>query len=122
MVLDRKSLHKYPVISGVSQDSILGPALSLLYINNLHDINGNIAVYASDTTLHSKYDHTSGLWQQLEFASEFESGSYLDMLGKLEKQVSRTVDPSLTGSLEPLAHCQNVANLSLFDSYYFCIN
>ena len=39
MVLDRKSLHKYPVISGVSQDSILGPALSLLYINNLRDIN-----------------------------------------------------------------------------------
>ena len=44
------------------------------------------------------------------------------MLGKLEKQVSRTVDPSLTASLEPLVHCQNVANLSLFDSYCFCIN
>ena len=44
------------------------------------------------------------------------------MLGKLEKQVSRTVDPSLTASLEPLVHCQNVANLILFDSYYFCIN
>ena len=46
----------------------------------------------------------------------------MDMLGKLEKQVSRTDDPSLTASLEPLVHCQNVANLSLFDSYYFCIN
>ena len=73
MVLDRKSLHKYPVISGVSQDSILGPALSLLYINNLRDINWNIAVYAYDTTLHSKYDHASGFWQQLELAYEFES-------------------------------------------------
>ena len=46
----------------------------------------------------------------------------MDILGKLEKQVSRTVDPSLTASLEPLVHCQNVANLILFDSYYFCIN
>ena len=73
MVLDRKSLHKYPVISGVSQDSILGPALSLLYINNLRDINWNIAVYAYDTTLHSEYDHASGFWQQLELAYEFES-------------------------------------------------
>ena len=50
------------------------------------------------------------------------TGCYLDILGKLEKQVSRTVDPSLTASLEPLVHCQNVANLILFDSYYFCIN
>ena len=44
------------------------------------------------------------------------------MLGKLEKEVSRTVDLSLTASLEPLVHGQNVANLSLFDSYYSCIN
>ena len=33
----------------------------------------NIAVYADDTTLYSKYDRPTALWQQLELASEFES-------------------------------------------------
>ena len=32
----------------------------------------------------------------------------------------RTVGPSLAASLEPLAHCQNVASLSFFYRYYFC--
>ena len=30
-----------------------------------------------------------------------------------------TVDPSLTASHEPLAHCQNVTSLSVFYKYYF---
>ena len=38
---------------------------------------------------------------------------YLDMLDKQQKWVFRTVSPSLAASLEPLAHRQNVANLSL---------
>ena len=33
----------------------------------------NIAIYADDTTLYSKCDQTSDLWQQLELASELES-------------------------------------------------
>ena len=44
---------------------------------------------------------------------------YLELLEKLQKQICRTVGPSLAGSLEPLAHCQNVASLSLFYRYYF---
>ena len=32
------------------------------------------------------------------------------MLDKLQKQICRTVGPSLAASLEPLAHCQNVAS------------
>ena len=31
----------------------------------------------------------------------------------------QAVGPSITASLEPLAHCQNVASLSLFYKYYF---
>ena len=31
----------------------------------------------------------------------------------------RAVGPSLAASLEPLAHCRNVASLSLFYRYYF---
>ena len=43
----------------------------------------------------------------------------LEFLDKLQKQVYRTVGPSLAASLEPLAHCQNVVSISLFYKYYF---
>ena len=66
--------------------------LFLLYINNLPD--NDIAIYADDTTLYSKCDQASDLWQQLELASELESdlqdmwtgersGLLISMLGKL---------------------------------------
>ena len=44
---------------------------------------------------------------------------YLEMLGKLQKQICRTASPSLAASLEFLAHLQSVASLSLFYRYYF---
>ena len=44
---------------------------------------------------------------------------YLGLLDKLQKRICRTVGPSLAASLEPLAHRQNVAILSLFYRYYF---
>ena len=47
------------------------------------------------------------------------SSCYLELLDKLQKQICRTVGPSLAASLEPLAHCRNVASLSLFYRYYF---
>ena len=37
------------------------------------DVICNIAIYADDTTLFSKCDQASDLWQQLELASELES-------------------------------------------------
>ena len=69
MVLDGKSSQDYPVNAGV-------PTLFLIYINNLHDDDDDvcdIAIYAHDTTLYSKLDQASDLWQQLELASELES-------------------------------------------------
>ena len=47
------------------------------------------------------------------------SSCYLDLLDKLQKRICRIVSPSLAASLEPLAHCRNVASLSLFYRYYF---
>ena len=44
---------------------------------------------------------------------------YLELLDKLQKQICRTVGPSLATSLEALAHRRNVASLSLFYRYYF---
>ena len=43
---------------------------------------------------------------------------YLELLDKLQQRIYRTVDPSLAASLEPLAHRQNVASLSLLYRYY----
>ena len=97
MVLDEKTSQEYPVNAGVPQGFILGPTLLLLYINHLpDDVICDIAVYADDTTLYSKCDQASNLWQQLELASELEadliyktlwtgvrSGLLISMLGKL---------------------------------------
>ena len=236
VVLDGKSSQEYPIKAGVHQGFILGPTLFLLYINDLpDDVICNIAIYADDTTLYSKCNQASDLWQQLELASELESdlqdtvdwgrkwlvdlnagktqlvsfdqskntgaidvkmdgsvlegktsfkmlgltfsskldwGSYivsiaktaskkigaligsmkflspevalylykstirpcmeycchvwagapscyLELLDKLQKQICRTVGPSLAASLEPWAYRRNVASLSLFYRYYF---
>ena len=59
---------------GSLQDSIFAPKLFLLHINDLPDnVICDIAIYADDTTLYSKCDQASDLWQQLELASELES-------------------------------------------------
>ena len=44
---------------------------------------------------------------------------YLELLDKLQKRICRTVSPSLATSFEPMAHCRNVASLSLFYRFYF---
>ena len=95
MVLNGKGLEEYLVNAGVPQGSILGLTLFLLYINDLpNDVMCDITIYADDTTLCSKCDQASDLWQQHELASELESdlhtvgtgvrsGLLISLLGKL---------------------------------------
>ena len=73
MALDGKSSQEDPVKARVPQGSILGPTLFLLYINDISDVICDIAIYTDDTTLYSKCDKVSNLWQKLELTSELES-------------------------------------------------
>ena len=64
VVLDGKSSQEYPFNADVLQGSIRGPTLFPPYINDLpDDAICNIAIYADDTTLHSKCGQASDLWQ-----------------------------------------------------------
>ena len=63
--------------------SIFGPTLFWLNINDLpDDIICGIAIYADDTTLYSKCDQASDLWEQLELVSELESDLQYTGLGQ----------------------------------------
>ena len=74
MILNGKSSQEYPVNAAVPQGFILGPALVLLYINNIpDDVICDITIYPDYVTLHCKCDLASDLWQQRELAFEVES-------------------------------------------------
>ena len=68
------------------------------------------------------YLHKYTIWPCMEYCCHVWAGApscYLTLLDKLQKQICSTVGPSLAASLEPLAHCRNVARLSIFYRSYF---
>ena len=75
-------------------------------------LSPEVALYIYQSTTESCMKYYFHVWAGA-------SSRYLDMLSKLQKWVSRTVVPSLVGSVNPLAHFQNISNLSLFNRYYF---
>ena len=71
VLLDGKYSQEYPVNAGIPQGSNIGRTLFLSFVNDLpDDVICNIAIYADDTTLCSKCNQASDLWQQLELTSE----------------------------------------------------
>ena len=64
VVLEGKSSSSAPVLSGVSRGSVLGPALFLIYINDLPEYvsNSTVRLFADDTllylTIHNSSDCT----------------------------------------------------------------
>ena len=64
VVLDGKFSQEYPVNAGVPQGSIN---------DSPDDVICDTAIHVDGTTLYFKCDQASGLWQQLELASEIES-------------------------------------------------
>ena len=68
------------------------------------------------------YLYKSTIGPCMEYCCHIWAGApscYLDLLGKLQKQICSIVGPSLAASLEPLSHCRNLGSLSLFCRYYF---
>ena len=74
-------------------------------------LSPEVALYLYKSTLRQCMEYYCHVWAGA-------SGCYLELLDKLQKQICWTVGPSLAASLEPLAHHQNVASLSLFYRYY----
>ena len=71
-----------------------------------------VALHLYKSTIHSCIEYCCHIWASAPCL-------YLELLDKLQKQICRTVGPSLAASLEPSVHHQNVVSLSLFYRYYF---
>ena len=74
-------------------------------------LSPEVALYLYKSTIRPCMEYCCHVWAGAP-------SCYLELLDKLQKRICRTVDPSLAASLEPLAHRQNVASLSLFYRYY----
>ena len=62
------------------------------------------------------YLYKSAICPGMEYCCHVWAGApscYLELLDKLQKWICRIVGLSLAASLEPVAHCRNVASLSL---------
>ena len=74
------------------------------WIRSMKFLSSEAALYLYKSTIHPCMKYCCHVWAGAP-------SCYLELLDKLQKQIYRTVGPSLAVSLEPLAHCWNVASL-----------
>ena len=98
----------YYIISTVKISSKKIAALN----DSMNFLSPEVALYLYKSTIRPYMEHCCRSWAD---APSF----YLGLLDKLRKWISRNVGPSLAASLETVAHCLNVARLSLLHRYHF---
>ena len=81
-------------------------------IRSMKFLSPEVALYLYKSTICPCMEYCCHVWAGAP-------SCYLELLDKLQKWICRTVGPSLAASLEPLAHHQNVASLSILYRYYF---
>ena len=81
-------------------------------IRSMKFLSPEVALYLYKSTIRPCMEYCCHVWVG-------DPSCYLELLDKLQKRICRIVGPSIAASLEPLAHRQNVASLSLFYRYYF---
>ena len=74
------------------------------WIRSMKFLSSEAALYLYKSTIHPCMKYCCHVWAGAP-------SCYLELLDKLQKQIYSTVGPSLAVSLEPLAHCWNVASL-----------
>ena len=88
------------------------PQKIIALIRSMKFLFPEVALYLYKSTIRPCMEYCCRVWADAP-------SCYLELLDKLQKRICTTVGPSLAASLEPLAHCGNVASLSLFYKYYF---
>ena len=81
-------------------------------IRSMEFLSPEVTLYLYKYTIRPCMEYCCHVWASTP-------SCYLELLDMLQKQICRTVGPTLAASLKPLAHCRNVASLSLFYRYYF---
>ena len=81
-------------------------------IRSMNFPSPEVALYLYKSTIRPCMEYWCHVWAGAP-------SCYLELLDKLQKWICRTVGPSLAASLEPLAHRQNVASLSILHRYHF---
>ena len=81
-------------------------------IHSMKFLSPEVALFLYKSTIQPCVEYRCYVWAGAP-------SCYLGLSDKLQKQICRAVGPSLAASLVPLAHCWNVASLSLFYRYCF---
>ena len=81
-------------------------------IRSMKFLSPEVALYLYKSTIRPCMEYCCHVWAGAP-------SCYLELLDKRQKQICRTVGPSLAAFIETLTHHRNVASLSLFYRYYF---